>query len=181
MIFGSTVGYDSIYSYPFAGKTITAQEMRENFPLYDSEIGKSREVPENMDNKKPCDVTAKESELVKALYSSVNKSIYEYIMKVLNKFEYAGSPIYQDDGITRETLAQAINQVIESMKDDFDEIEEILLEFESYEDFSRNSLLYFLVQALILNEIFLVRRPKFRRIKDNYVYVNGIYDGIKRR
>ena len=41
MIFGSTVGYDSIYSYPYESRKITVQEMMENIPLYDSEKGKS--------------------------------------------------------------------------------------------------------------------------------------------
>ena len=30
MIFGSTVGYDSIYSYPYESRKITVQEMMEN-------------------------------------------------------------------------------------------------------------------------------------------------------
>ena len=53
--------------------------------------------------------------------------------------------------------------------------------FEGYEDFSRNNILNMLVEALVLNEIFLTRRPKYRRIRDNYVFVNGIYSGIRRR
>ena len=40
MIFGNTVGYDSIYSYPYESRKITVQEMMENIPLYDSEKGK---------------------------------------------------------------------------------------------------------------------------------------------
>lgn len=87
----------------------------------------------------------------------------------MDKYEYEGSPVYSDDGITRETLAQIINQVMEEMKKDFDEVEEIILEFDGYEDFSRNNILNMLVEALVLNEIFLTRRPKYRRIRDNYV------------
>lgn len=41
MIFGSTVGYDSIYSYPYESRKITVQEMMENIPLYDSEKEKA--------------------------------------------------------------------------------------------------------------------------------------------
>ena len=41
MIFGSKVGSDSIYSYPYESRKITVQEMMENIPLYDSEKGKS--------------------------------------------------------------------------------------------------------------------------------------------
>ena len=37
------------------------------------------------------------------------------------------------------------------------------------------------VGALVLHEFFLTRRPKYRRIRDNYVFVNGIYSGIRRR
>ena len=169
MIFGSTVGYDSIYSYPYESRKITVQEMMENIPLYDSE------------NRKMCDITESESKIVKALYSKINSKIDSYIQKIMDKYEYEGSPVYSDDGITRETLAQIINQVMEEMKKDFDEVEEIILEFDGYEDFSRNNILNMLVEALVLNEIFLTRRPKYRRIRDNYVFVNGIYSGIRRR
>ena len=33
MIFGSTVGYDSIYSYPYESRKITVQEMMRIFPF----------------------------------------------------------------------------------------------------------------------------------------------------
>ena len=179
MIFGSTVGYDSIYSYPYESRKITVQEMMENIPLYDSEKGKSSN--ERTKNRKVCDITESESKIVKALYSKINSTIDSYIQKIMNKYEYEGSPVYSDDGITRETLAQIINQVMDEMKKDFDDVEEIILEFEGYEDFSRNNILNMLVEALVLNEIFLTRRPKYRRIRDNYVFVNGIYSGIRRR
>ena len=179
MIFGSTVGYDSIYSYPYESRKITVQEMMENIPLYDSEKGKSSN--EKTKNRKVCDITESESKIVKALYSKTNSKIDSYIQKIMNKYEYEGSPVYSDDGITRETLAQIINQVMDEMKKDFDDVEEIILEFEGYEDFSRNNILNMLVEALVLNEIFLTRRPKYRRIRDNYVFVNGIYSGIRRR
>ena len=179
MIFGSTVGYDSIYSYPYESRKITVQERMENIPLYDSEKGKSSN--EKTKNRKVCDITESESKIVKALYSKINSKIDSYIQKIMNKYEYEGSPVYSDDGITRETLAQIINQVMDEMKKDFDDVEEIILEFEGYEDFSRNNILNMLVEALVLNEIFLTRRPKYRRIRDNYVFVNGIYSGIRRR
>ena len=179
MIFGSTVGYDSIYSYPYESRKITVQEMMENIPLYDSEKGKSSN--EKTKNRKVCDITESESKIVKALYSKINSKIDSYIQKIMNKYEYEGSPVYSDDGITRETLAQIINQVMDEMKKGFDDVEEIILEFEGYEDFSRNNILNMLVEALVLNEIFLTRRPKYRRIRDNYVFVNGIYSGIRRR
>lgn len=179
MIFGSTVGYDSIYSYPYESRKITVQEMMENIPLYDSEKGKSSN--ERTKNRKVCDITESESKIVKALYSKINSKIDSYIQKIMNKYEYEGSPVYSDDGITRETLAQIINQVMDEMKKDFDDVEEIILEFEGYEDFSRNNILNMLVEALVLNEIFLTRRQKYRRIRDNYVFVNGIYSGIRRR
>lgn len=67
MIFGSTVGYDSIYSYPYESRKITVQEMMENIPLYDSEKGKSSN--ERTENRKVCDITESESKIVKALYS----------------------------------------------------------------------------------------------------------------
>ena len=128
MIFGSTVGYDSIYSYPYESGKITVQEMMENIPLYDSEKGKSSN--ERTENRKVCDITESESKIVKALYSKINSKIDSYIQNIMDKYEYEGSPVYSDDGITRETLAQIINQVMEEMKKDFDDVEEIILEFD---------------------------------------------------
>ena len=78
----------------------------------------------------------------------------------MNKYEYEGSPVYSDDGITRETLAQIINQVMDEMKKDFDDVEEIILEFEGYEDFSRNNILNMLVEALVLNRNFPYTKTK---------------------
>ena len=98
MIFGSTVGYDSIYSYPYESRKITVQEMMENIPLYDSEKGKSSN--EKTKNRKVCDITESESKIVKALYSKINSKIDSYIQKIMNKYEYEGSPVYSDDGIS---------------------------------------------------------------------------------
>ena len=179
MIFGNTVSYDDIYSYPYESEKITVQEMMENIPLYESEKGKSSN--ETKSKKKISDIPENESKMVKKLYSNTNGKIDDYVTDVMDKYEYEGSPVYSDDGITRETLAQLVNQVTEEMKKDFDEIEEIILEFEEFEEYSRINLLNMLVQALVLNEIFLVRRPKYRKIKDNYVYVNGLYERIKSR
>ena len=179
MIFGNTVSYDDIYSYPYESEKITVQEMMENIPLYESEKGKSSN--ETKSKKKISDIPENESKMVKKLYSNTNGKIDDYVTDIMDKYEYEGSPVYSDDGITRETLAQLVNQVTEEMKKDFDEIEEIILEFEEYEEYSRINLLNMLVQALVLNEIFLVRRPNYRKIKDNYVYVNGLYERIKSR
>ena len=81
MIFGSTVGYDSIYSYPYESRKITVQEMMENIPLYDSEKGKSSN--ERTENRKVCDITESESKIVKALYSKINSKIDIYIQKIM--------------------------------------------------------------------------------------------------
>lgn len=89
MIFGSTVGYDSIYSYPYESRKITVQEMMENIPLYDSEKGKSSN--ERTENRKVCDITESESKIVKALYSKINSKIDSYIQKIMDKYEYEGN------------------------------------------------------------------------------------------
>ena len=81
MIFGNTVGYDSIYSYPYESRKITVQEMMENIPLYDSEKGKSSN--ERTENRKKCDITESESKIVKALYSKINSKIDSYIQKIM--------------------------------------------------------------------------------------------------
>lgn len=143
-----------------------------NIPMYDSQNGTSIIVP--TDN----GVSVKDGRLVKELYYKLNKIFAPYVEAVIDEYEYVGSPIYQDDGLDRETVAQIVDKVIMTAEEAKDELQEISLEDNMFYDWSRQDMLKNMVQSLVQIEIFMVRRPQYRRAKNNYVYNNGMYVGV---
>jgi hypothetical protein len=103
--------------------------------------------------------------LVKLLYSAVNETLMPYVEEIVDEYEYVGSPIFSDDGIDRETLAQLVDKVIDLAGNDIDEVEEIQDEDITRNNWNRKQLLNSITQSMVLNEIFMVRRPKYRRLK----------------
>ncbi len=149
-------------------------EETDTTPRYDTAPGNSRITDSDF-----TDVTPREAKLMKELYSSLNKLLVGFVERVLDEFEYVNSPIYDEDGIDRETLAQFISRVLELANGELDETQEIILEtIENNGNWSRHQLLTNLVQSLLLSEIFLVRRPRFRRARNNYRFSGGMYNGI---
>lgn len=147
-----------------------------NYPIYDKikyNNGSSVDKDENM--------RRRDTRIVKALYTAINETLLPYIEAVIDEYEYIGSPLYEDDGIDRETLSQLIDRVLLLSAADIDEIEEIQTEDNIRTEWNRKQLLKNAAESLLLNEIYAVRRPKYRRIKDNFVYTSGMYDGIARR
>jgi hypothetical protein len=142
-------------------------------PRYDSMPGNSRiEIPV------PTDINPREARLVKELYFQLNKILAPYVERIVTEYEYVGSPIYDEEGVDRETISQLVAKVIELAEDELDDPQEIRLEATAYEGWTRKDLLNNLVQSLVLTEIFMVRRPRYRRARNNYRYSNGMYDGI---
>ncbi len=155
---------------------VSIMEQPENLPLYDSAPGKSSE--ENRINED----YAKDNELVKLLYSELNSALYPFIKAVIDNYDYDGSPIYDADGITRETLSTLISLVLDMAAEELDDIDEIRLEVSARQiiaGWNRNTLLRAAAEALILNEIFMYRRPRRRRIYNTYSFKNGKYNGLK--
>lgn len=153
---------------------IINNEETDTTPRYDTAPGSSR-----ITDSYTSDVTSREARLMKELYSKLNKILAQYIERVLDEFEYINSPIYDADGIDRETLAQLISRVIALADSEMDETQEIMLDtMQNNGDWNRQSLLTGLIQSLLLAEIFLVRRPKYRRARNNYRFSNGMYNGI---
>lgn len=143
-------------------------------PRYDTAPGSSYVTDTNI-----YDVAPRESRLMKELYSRLNKLLLGYVERILDEFEYVDSPIYDEEGIDRETLAQLVSRVTDLTNSELDQTQEIALESaESRNGWSRQQLLSAIIQSLILSEIFLVRRPKYRRARNNYRYLNGSYMGI---
>ena len=146
--------------------SVMEQKMPENPPLYDSDSGISTEIP-TPDT--AYDRLFTDTELVKALYSQINSMLYPFIVEVIDRYDYNNSPIYDEDGISRETLAQLVSQVLDMAAEQLDEI---------IVGWNRSGLLNAAVEALILNNIFMHRRPRRNRIYSSYSFKDGKYNGL---
>ena len=109
---------------------------------------------------------------MRQLYSSISQAIYPIVVEVLNEYEYDGSPVYSYE-IDRETIAQLVDRVISRGNEILDDVQETILDennnFESYSmDWNRENLLKSIVESLLLNEIFIIRRPYYRQVRNNY-------------
>lgn len=127
---------------------------------------------------------ATDMELMRLLYSNINRLMYPVIVEVLNEYEYDGSPIFSDQ-IDRETIAQMVDRVLVNASARFDEAQEILLDSDNNTNndeigliWGREPLLRAIAESMLLNDIFGIRRPHFRRIRSNYKYSNGLYGGL---
>lgn len=144
-----------------------------NTPRYDTMPGVSRvTAPDNSD------ANPRDAGLMKELYSQLNKTMLPYVLRVMDEYEYVGSPIYDEEGIDRETLAQLVSRVIALANEENDEAQEISLENVNVPGWNRRKIFDSLIQSLVLNEIFMVRRPRYRRARGNYIYSGGRYDGV---
>lgn len=147
-------------------------------PMYDTEAGLSNETISG--SKRPgTDIPQKDIRLMKELYTALNAILSPIVAEVLNEYEYVGSPIYDDEGVDRETVAQIVGKVLDKAEEIIDEAQEISLEIQEMDIWSRSNLLNSNIEALVLSEIFTVRRPKYRRVSNNYVYDNGRYVGVR--
>ena len=147
-------------------------------PMYDSRAGLS----ENTVTKPKytgTDIPQKDIRLMKELYTALNAILSPIVAEVLNEYEYVGSPIYDDEGVDRETVAQIVGKVLDKAEEIIDEAQEISLEIQEMDIWSKSNLLNSNIEALVLSEIFTVRRPKYRRVSNNYVYDNGRYVGVR--
>ena len=124
-------------------------------------------------------------ELMYLLYRDINKLLYPIIVGILNEYEYDGSPIYQEN-IDIETISQLIDRVLRRAGEVSNDIQEVLLNDENT-PFSETSympewdsinLLKASIEALLLYEIFEIRRPYYRKVRSRYNYENGTYGGI---
>ena len=123
-------------------------------------FGKEQEVS-SFENKGY--IKKREKKLMRKLYSDVSTFLYPFIIEVLDEFDFIGSPIYGINGIDRETLHQLIDRVIQLAEQHLDEIGEIKNEISSLylEIWSRKKLLRGIVELLLLNDIFGIRRPDY--------------------
>ncbi len=147
-------------------------------PRYDTLPGKSVENAPKTDE----EASKSDAGIMKALYGDINSLLSSFVMRTMDdSYEYIESPIYSADGIDRETLAQIVDGVIRLAEKETDEAEEITLEDGCEKPWSRYCLLKNVIEAIVLTEIFSVRRPNYKRVMGNYVYRNGKYDGVRER
>lgn len=103
-----------------------------------------------------------EIELMRALYTEINQKLLPYVRAVLAEYGYSGSPVYAPDGITREFMAQIVDQVIERAARDNDDPYEVISEEREnggvFTPWSRWMLMRAVTEAAVLNEIFRLRR-----------------------
>jgi len=121
--------------------------------------------------------------LMRGLYGDVNKIIYPIVVQVLNGYEYDGSPIYSEE-IDRETMAQLVDRVLTRAGEVSDNVQEAMLEeqygdtLDYYFDWNKENLLKAAIESILLNEIFQIRRPYYRKVRNRYRYEDGLYRGI---
>lgn len=181
-LFGDYTSYKLGQGWP-AYKNMSVEQMAEIIddstfvPKYDTRNGSSKVViPINK-----TDIPKRDIDIMKALYSDINKLINKYVEKIIDEYEYMDSPIYDENGIDRETLAQIVDGVIRSAEEEMDDAQEISLEVQQENLWNRRNMFKNLIESVVLNEIFAVRRPNYRRVRGNYVYNNGMYDGVRER
>ncbi len=114
---------------------------------------------------------ARDIELMHILYRDINKAIYNVVNEVLDEYSYNASPMYEEY-IDRETVAQLTNQVMERMNKNFDDVQEIMLDENNYmseyrTEWNSQTLLEALIEAILLTEIFTVRRPNYRKLTNS--------------
>lgn len=181
-LFGDFTAYRLGQGWP-AYKNVSIEQMAEIIdenafiPRYDSRQGTSEIIP----SQNKSDIPKKDIDIMKSLYSDINKLLRKFVEKIIDGYEYIDSPIYDEQGIDRETLAQIVDKVINLAEEEMDDAQEISLEMQEVYLWSRRNMFKNLIEAIVLNEIFAVRRPNYRRIRGNYVYNNGRYDGVRER
>ena len=97
------------------------------------------------------------------IVGGLHKRLHPMVVDVLNQNEYDGSPLYEDI-LSREYIAQLVDQVIIKAKNTLNDIEEIFLE-EPHGLWSRFRLLHSFVELAVLNEIFGFRREYYKQRK----------------
>lgn len=158
-----------------------SNESMDTRPRYDSMNGLSDSPAGNRmyNSGMSGNASQRDIELMKQLYTALNTILSPIVEEVVSNYEYMGSPIYDEEGVDRETIAQIVSRVLEKAEEIIDDAQEIGLEIQEMNMWSRSNLLNSTIEALVLSEIFAVRRPKYRRAQGNYIYENGSYAGVR--
>ena len=147
--------------------------IEDNFtPRYDVERGESNLLGDERINSQNRDMR-----LMRELYFSLSKILLPYVEEVLDQYEYVNSPIYDDEGVDRQTIAVITSRVIDLASERNDNVGEIMLE-EDNGQWSKREIFNNMVQLMVLVEVFCYRRNRYRNARNNYRYNNGEYMGV---
>ena len=137
------------------------EELLLDFLLHRKEQNTS--IITSMDAVSPTDIRdiEKEQDYMSLVFCKTNSIFHKLVIDVLNSNEYVGSPIF-DGFLTRDYLAQLVDQVVRRGTNTLNDIEEIYLE--DKEAFSRHELMRGLIEAVIIAEIFGFRRHRYKNL-----------------
>jgi len=99
------------------------------------------------------------------LMGSIASALMPHITEALNEQEFPGSPIFEDY-LYRERLHQMIDQVLSRASADNPKIAELTASQCSCLTTSHIQLLRALIEVMIISELFLRRRPIYRKLID---------------
>lgn len=100
-------------------------------------------------------------ELMQATYTAINKALLPYVKVVVAEYAYEGSPALRDIGPDKEYITQMVIRILELAQNDIDEIEEIRLD-SIREPWNELQLLYNIAEALVLTEIYFIKRKNMQ-------------------
>lgn len=129
------------------------------------EVGEEvKENISNIDDTKRKYTKTEELVMMRELYTEVNEQLYPFAIEVIEEYEYVGSPIYDEDGVSREVVAQMTDKVLNNAKYSIQEIEE--LELSESDNIMSNTWSSWLIlrsatESILLNDIFNIRRAKY--------------------
>lgn len=129
-------------------------------------IKQDEDMTTRMDNNEDVGyIREREMELMRKSYSQINTALYPFVVGVLDEFEFIGSPIYNINGIDRETISQMVDRVINLAEQSLDQVGEAKNERTGnyLREWDRWGLLRSTVESLLLNDIFAIRRPNYYR------------------
>ena len=102
-------------------------------------------------------------------YSSLNKIFATHIHEILIDLDFQNSPIYKTE-ISKELLEDIIESSLKKCSENIEEIQ-IICSQENHSIYSPQILLRSIFEFMILNEIFLLRRIKERKLKNYETYM----------
>lgn len=107
---------------------------------------------------------------MKLLYGDIGKILAPYVESVVEEFDYEGSPIY-NDYIDRHTINQMVFLVFSRGKERLYQVEEIYLS-DDFNPWGEKNLLRQLIQTMILNEVYSIKRHNVLKYNNNNVNDN---------
>ncbi len=108
------------------------------------------------------DVEDDDIKFIHNLISSIPRILKPHVTRVLNEYEYHGSPVY-DEYIDRETLSQMIDKVMNYAKNHLDEVDEITVSDNESEPWGKFKLLHSIVEILLLVHLYMVNRKRYKQ------------------